>query len=456
MKNIVLVATTIALANAGIGCASIRSEVAGVQKHELGRDTRIEKTQYALVTPRVDGDHLSFRVQPACRVLQVMHQDEVTTYRKLNESKGLDITMGVLGAVAVGAGAWMAIDASNVATTSTSARVYNPVGPDVALGTGAGLAAVGAGLLAIPVTDMIRSSGTRDEHRLFDEDGEELASGVECKNGTVVAGALRAPASKGQVTLGLGFNSAHVQADDVAILSSGESDLVLSALLPEAALRSASRPEIVSIRVDSVVLSETQLAPAYKAADDARWARLENARKACASPSALNDCDQVDAESKQYPASIHAADARKLVAAAGPAFVRIRDQAAWSNAKSPECLAAESEDACEPLKEYLASWPRGQHVVEARAALAKGLSAIKAMLAKQAAAERAAERREAAAARQEAQREAASSAGCKQQCETSRRNSITMCAGLGMGSTYSCAQSDAIAREYSECVYGCR
>jgi hypothetical protein len=315
--------TVIACAWFGTGCATVGTRVAHVERTTVARRTRIDPTEFALVAMETSADKLRFDIRPACRIVDVGRVHEVTTYERFNESVGLDLSLGVLGALALGTGAWAIADAGNVGATTSSARVYNPVGADMALAGGAGLAAVGAGLLAIPIADWVRSSGTHVGHREFETDGDELAKDVECERGNPLDGFVGVRVNDGIVVVGLGVDAGTPA--EIARIGLGTTELTLSRVIPDVLERAPARPEVASILVGSTVVGRTVMTDAYNAADDARWELLRAARRSCERPSSLNDCSSVEAEAVKYPASRHAIEARALVRSAEPAFASIRE-----------------------------------------------------------------------------------------------------------------------------------
>jgi hypothetical protein len=176
----------------------------------------------------------------------------------------------------------------------------------------------------------------------------------------------------------------------VAAPTLGTTSLDLEEFVTDSVLRRARRPAKLSLGMGGMVVASVDTSPVFDALDDRAWEALGAGRATCAKPDSLDDCDQLEAYQKSYPASRHAGAARALIDGAAPAFVVMRDDLAYSKADPKGCEKGQTEDACDSLRGYLGAWPAGRHATEAKAALKVGEPKVAKLVARREAAEKAA------------------------------------------------------------------
>ncbi|MCU0691304.1 MAG: hypothetical protein MUF54_07880 [Polyangiaceae bacterium] len=86
----------------------------------------------------------------------------------------------------------------------------------------------------------------------------------------------------------------------------------------------------------------------------------------CQKAEKATDCDGIDAYLAKYPTGLHVAEAKAALASVQDAITRLRDDAAWVAADIPRCKSPEKSDACDGVEQYLKQRPNGLHAVEAR------------------------------------------------------------------------------------------
>jgi hypothetical protein len=443
------------------GCATVTDRVVNTDVLTLQTTERQDPTgSFLVVAEHGDGPMVSIEAFKACERQKVFSKDEVKYHEAENDGVAADVTWGILGGLLAGGGAALVADSSSVGESDPNGRVFNAVGPTAALGMGIGAAVAGAGLLAIPLVDGIRASGSYEEHREFSEDGpiveaSEVCGGKGAPKGSVVVGA---GGTLPKLDLSFDGDSTAWAWKGVAGLEEGKTKLALDlvSVVPDEVLRRSQRPTSVKLGMGDVVVATAKTAPVFSLLDDRGWEALADARKRCGSPDSLDDCDDVGSYWRSYPASQHSGTARALTTAAEPAFINMRDDAAFRAAASDACKAAESESACDGLQGYLTEWPKGRHAQEATAALAAGKPKIARLVAKREAAERAEAARVAAAERaeearrkaeearrkaEEAREEAARRAAAQAEQERIRAEISSMnCGSFGRGGWNGCTE----------------
>jgi hypothetical protein len=93
--------------------------------------------------------------------------------------------------------------------------------------------------------------------------------------------------------------------------------------------------------------------------DRAAWKKSDDA--SCRAPKKASDCDGIDAYLAQFPQGEHAEEAKKILESVATTLGPMRDEAAWKNARVPECQTPKTSDACDGVKAYLEAHPQGIH-----------------------------------------------------------------------------------------------
>ena len=104
--------------------------------------------------------------------------------------------------------------------------------------------------------------------------------------------------------------------------------------------------------------------------DDAEWNAADPT--ACKVPATLEACDAVRAYLVKHPQGKYAAEASRTLAAGAPTLERLRkDDNAWESAGAVECRTQKTREACVGVEVYVAKFPAGMHVAEAKRLLPK-------------------------------------------------------------------------------------
>lgn len=339
---------------ATVGLSEARNEDVPLKRgrqevpRETGAVARVSQT----------GATLTVAVARVCDVRETRTVRRTARRERVNSTPAVDWVFGGLGVAAVGAGAGVYLDASNVHPKDDASRQYNPVGPDTARIIGGGLVVAGAALASVAVVDLVRTSGEEMETSVVELPGETVDRGVPCKGRPLVGV---------EVALGLGDDGPAVvgRTDD-----GGKLTVKLEGLLRDRTLTGEKAPVLVGGKR----AGEISLAPLRLALEGAAWKDLY--KEGCASPRSLDACDAVEGFLRRFPDGKHAQDARVLLAEAAPALQRRRDEAAWKEVDADACAKPKDlplvETACAAVRKYLDEFPSGEHADAARAALRNG------------------------------------------------------------------------------------
>lgn len=112
------------------------------------------------------------------------------------------------------------------------------------------------------------------------------------------------------------------------------------------------------------------MAAAEASEDDVDWHAADPT--ACKVPATIEACDAVRAYLVKHPKGTYAAEASRTLAAGAPTLERLRkDDNAWENAGALECRRQRTREACVGVEVYVAKFPAGMHAAEAKRLLAK-------------------------------------------------------------------------------------
>jgi hypothetical protein len=103
--------------------------------------------------------------------------------------------------------------------------------------------------------------------------------------------------------------------------------------------------------------------------DDAAWNQIVLAE--CTAPTQLTGCESVKGYLAEYPTGRHVAEAKKAVNAGAPIIAKITDDRDWSAARAESCKKPKRSTDCDGVTSYLAAQPVGARADEARALLAQ-------------------------------------------------------------------------------------
>lgn len=438
-------------------CATVNPVVAETINTETGRFERRLPTQRMLLQATVDGTELHFDSQPACDL--VGFSSMLETKRIEHDVDGIeyDVLAGVLATAAIGVGVGFVVDASDVGSSSTDARVYNRYGPRTPTIVGYASIAGGLALLSIPIVDIIRASRTDYEERGFETEGAALARDVVCQDGgprTVPDGWVAVPAAP--MTLGIATRGGSQTLTFSANFVPGRTlnvDLVsvVDGEKLAAGERRASHLEVVLDRVPIITVPADS---ALAAIDLQRRRGLAGAMKACDNPVAADSCDSIVTEVSKFPATSYVAELRALLLKSEPALAASRDANAWAAAGMERCLAPDDENDCDAVDRYVKEWPQGRFAAEARKALSRGQQKIRSLLAQREADERrkaAEERAEEARARAEANNPCSRILGYQQGEAYSCRTIISGCRKAGGSQFWRGCVTDLMGNACNSC-----
>jgi len=399
-----LTSSLLSNACATIGEEKVRTEVATQKAYE-----RQVETERALVVTRQAGPTLNVHTSRECRRVATFDKRETTYFEDTNESSGGDYAALVFGLALGGVGSAMILDAHFGGRSDPNHMLFDKLDAKQELGVGIGTASAGGLLLLIPIIDGLRALGGREEVRDFQEDGPVVAPSEVCGFASKAPDAVAVNLAGLDAPLTLTMqNGQEVSRSMIRLSPSGQTPIDLVTMVPDALLRAARRPARLRVTIDSTTIAEVDPSPAYRLRDDAMWADLTRARLTCSQPLSIDACDDLSDYASHYPDSSYRAAALGLVTAAQPALIAMRDDVAFHQADPAGCRSPRAENACEGVRSYLASWPRGRHTGEAHLVLGEGMPRIALLVANREAEERAAERaQEDAAAREEAERRAA-------------------------------------------------
>jgi hypothetical protein len=391
-------------------CANIRPVVADTTNREVARRERRLPNDRTLLQTSVEGTELRFAVKPSCALVAFTSMLEVKRIEYEADGVGNDVLAGILAAAAIGTGVGLLVDAANVGSSATDARVFNESGADAATYGGYAALAGGAALLTIPVVDMIRAARSETEKRPFEVKGDTLTQDVVCED----TGARSTPPGwsavpKGASDLTITTRGGLERMSFSAKIAPGRTQNADLAAIVDADkfARGERRPSHLEVALDGVSLVTVPAEPVLASIDRQRKRGLAKAIMACEKPEAVESCDAIKRELSDYPATAYARELRDLLNKSEPALVALRDAKDWARSYVDDCLAPDEENDCEAVEAYLNDWPQGRFAAEAKKALAKGLPKVRQMIAKREAAERAEEARERAEEAREEARERA-------------------------------------------------
>jgi len=91
---------------------------------------------------------------------------------------------------------------------------------------------------------------------------------------------------------------------------------------------------------------------------------------ACEMPTSLTGCDNVRIYLAKYPSGVHVEEAKRALATGQPKFEALqKDENAWAQAGAGACGAHAAPDACVGVELYVTKYPAGLHADRARALL---------------------------------------------------------------------------------------
>jgi hypothetical protein len=98
--------------------------------------------------------------------------------------------------------------------------------------------------------------------------------------------------------------------------------------------------------------------------EEVAWQRAD--APGCESPTITDACLGLSRFVELHPTSPNAEQARRILEASEPRISLLRDEAAWRTAYPRLCVPRSVEGGCSGVADYLALFPNGVHVKEAR------------------------------------------------------------------------------------------
>jgi hypothetical protein len=303
---------TFALGTLCGGCAEVQYGSTTTHDQVLHTGERLVRGQG--IVARAWQDRTELRVQAAFRCdLVEWNQIRRTTVEEADSDLTSDYVLLGLSAVPLGVGVALLADSGNVYDADRNARLYNQAGPTGAIAGGVILAAAGAVLAAVPVVDMVRASGSKEEESMVEERGRTLRADLSCSSAEPAAaiGVLgvipgEAPShQKLQFRLGVTDPAGRLTVD-------------LADVLPSETLHQAGQPRSMQVVVGGRVIGLVDLVPVLLAmADRDRVAEDELWRQAgadaCRQQPSEESCAGVRAYLLNLPHGRYAAEAEELL-----------------------------------------------------------------------------------------------------------------------------------------------
>ena len=441
---VMLVATT-------TGCATIEA------RPPQGSDAPLRTAQAEVVrkdgaygTLKQDGTTVTLVASRSCDVVERPTIVRTTRTEFENKSAVADWVLAGSGLVLAGVGAGILVDAHSVGATGTSGRTYNPVGPTGATVIGISGIALGVGLLAISIVDVVRANNVTVEKQEVTSNGATLKTDVACSNKRSTGAAVSGKVGETVFDLGKTNLAGKLTVD------------IDAAVDPTWVVPSPTKT--MTILVGESEVATVDLGPLFTAREDRAWQAVAGAVPACASPTTSKACDPVWNFLSKYSAGRHSAEARKIVDDAAPKIRPLADDEMWRDRKDDvqACASKKFETptdvdaACTAAEAYLSSFPDGQHFKEAAAALKTGHARSAALTLelerRQARAEALGRQAEAALQEAERRRQAAADAAERTRERQEAAQERTKCEAMCRMGCSSWQFRNNVAMCYSGCV----
>ena len=103
--------------------------------------------------------------------------------------------------------------------------------------------------------------------------------------------------------------------------------------------------------------------------DDAAWNQVVSSE--CTTPTQLTGCDSVKVYLAQFPNGLHVTEAKKALEAGVPIIAQLTDARDWATSRAESCKSPRVSSDCEGISSYLQAQPAGAHAADARELLAR-------------------------------------------------------------------------------------
>jgi hypothetical protein len=285
-----------------------------------------------------------------CEIVE--ERDIVRTTRQERENPVLapELVLLAVGSVPAGLGIGYLADAGSVYPSDRNARLYNSSGPEGATAAGLVLLGWGVVMMAVPVVDLARSVGSKEEETNVTEQGMILQRDVPCE-GSMQPAAFRPVTGRvpgDAVTLGQTDGTGRFKADLVQVV-------------PSRIFESSNPPTSMEVLIDNSIIGKVSLDTVDKTQTEDRRRRDEEAWRAadvtaCRYAKDERQCDSVRAYTVQFPNGEHIQEARRLLdpssrvtqvqIAASPEDLAKAEAARKAAADTLEAATKAAADAC--------------------------------------------------------------------------------------------------------------
>lgn len=287
-----------------------------------------------------------------CNAVEDVEILRTRSSERVNASAKLDYWLAAAGVGSVALGAWYLADAPNVYPNDTSSHTYNEYGPQTARAAGYAFVGLGAVLLAIPVIDLIRTSGSEVSTSIIREP-RTIASNVACERQAIARGGLSVGVRIGESTIPLG------QTNDA-----GRFEVDLAEAIP-ADVRIDQKGH-AAIVVEGVRIATVELQAVSQERERSKWRAIDPGE--CTMYPRGSACDRIRRFIGEFPDSAHVQEAKSILDAAArrEAEMTAREREAAERARAEREAAAERERIERERAQM--EWERARLVREAEAA----------------------------------------------------------------------------------------
>jgi hypothetical protein len=296
------------------------------------------------------GTTIQISATRTCEIVE--ERDIVRTTRQERENPVLapELVLLAVGTVPAALGIGFLADAGKVYPSDRNARLYNTSGPEGATAAGLVLLGWGVVMMAVPVVDLMRTIGSKEEETNVTEQGLVLQRDVPC-SGSMQPAAVRpvlGRVSSDAFTLGQTDGTGRFKADLVQVV-------------PPRIFESSSPPTSMEVLIENTIIGKASLQGVEKTQTEDRRRRDEEAWRAvdvtaCRYGKDERLCDPVRAYTVQFPNGEHIQEARRLLdpssrvtqvqIAASPEDLAKAEAARKAAAETLEAAKKAAADAC--------------------------------------------------------------------------------------------------------------
>lgn len=289
------------------------------------------------------GTLLVVRAEPLCSIVEMEKVETTTFYEKQEIPEDEKVWMGAVGGTSIvplAGGIALLADAKNVHDSNPNERLFNPSGQDAAIAGGVALTIIGAAMAIPPIANAFRYVGGEEETKEHERQGQTLRTGASCSGvaGAPTAYGLTARTTGGSISLG-SFQAPGKQTIDLKTIA-GPS-LLAQSPVPVTMSIFANQSFLGEVRIADLI---AQLRRDRAEQDDLTWQAAEPG--ACDSQRTEQACQGVRRYLASFPTGIHSQEANALIA-------RIRPPGAAAPPPPPAGGGAKAVVAEDPAKAKL-------------------------------------------------------------------------------------------------------